>query len=491
MRNPWRAVAHMSRQQLQDLQNKKLHHFVNTYLYPFSPHYRKVFDDNNIDPRTIRTIDDLRRIPFTSKRNFIEQGTFKEFVQAPDEAKIKSFWPKSKLLCLAKDKIFKGPDYVKEKLSEEFKPVLMTFTTGTTSTPIPFLYSNYDIQNLHLSGARMVHLFEVGESEILLNIFPYAPHLAFWQVVFGGFSSHRLALSTGGGKTLGREGNLRAIEKMKPTVVLGVPSYVYHLFREAKEQGCQLSYIKKVVLGASRVTTGFKIKLAELLQSMGADHVSVFGTYGFTESRCAWAECPTELEQSSGYFLYPDKEIFEIVDPETGEPKGEGEDGEIVYTSIDSRASSVLRYRTGDFVKGGIVYSECPYTKMCVPRLSSDITRLSDVKDLQLSKIKGALVNLNHFSSILSNMPIIDEWQLEIRKKNDDPYEVDEMVLYLCVQKSCNQDELKDKIKKQMQSMTEVCPNTIEFIDMKEMVKRLGLETENKEKRILDKRPKS
>ena len=98
-----------------------------------------------------------------------------------------------------------------------------------------------------------------------------------------------------------------------------------------------------------------------MLNAQGARNVYIFGTYGFTEARTAWAECPTENHLSSGYHLYPDKEIFEIIDPATGEVKDDDEDGELVYTSLDSRASVMLRYRTGDIVKGGITHEPCPY----------------------------------------------------------------------------------------------------------------------------------
>ncbi|MCK5179578.1 MAG: phenylacetate--CoA ligase family protein, partial [Candidatus Omnitrophica bacterium] len=183
-------------------------------------------------------------------------------------------------------------------------------------------------------------------------------------------------------------------------------------------------------------------------------------------------------------------EIFEVIDPETGEVKGEGEDGELVYTSIDARGSVVLRYRTGDFVKGGITYQPCPHCGRHVPRIASDITRLSDVKDLQLSKIKGSLVNLNNFMSILSEIQSVDEWQVELRKKDNDPFEVDEVVVFVCSRSGADEGQLKEEIRKKMLLLTEVSPNEVHFIELAEMVKRLELETANKAKRIVDTRPK-
>lgn len=492
--DPWRTIAHLSRKEIKELQNRKLHHIINTYVYPFSPFYRRMFDQNKINPRAIKTVEDLKHIPPVAKTNFLATpdapDKFKEFILQPDKEKIRSAWPMSKKLPLVLKTVLRGQEYVQDELSREFRPIFMTFTTGTTHRPVPFMYSRYDIDNLCVSGARMVALFDVKNSERLFSMFPYAPHLAFWQVFFGGIASGVLTINTGGGKVMGTEGNIAALLKMQPSVILGVPSYVYHVLRLAAQRKCKMDFIKKIVLGAARITQGFKLKLAELVESMGGSHVSVFGTYGFTEARSAWAECPTGNDTSSGYHLYPDKEVIEIIDPKTGEVKGEGEDGEIVYSGLDARGSVVLRYRTGDFVKGGITYAPCPHCGRTVPRISSDITRLSDVKDLRLSKIKGALVNLNAFEAVLSDIPAIDEWQVELRKKDNDPFEIDEVMVNICVRDGYNKEQVEAEIKNKLQSSTEITPNEIRFVSLHEMVQRLELEVSNKEKRVIDHRPK-
>jgi hypothetical protein len=125
-----------------------------------------------------------------------------------------------------------------------------------------------------------------------------------------------------------------------------------------------------------------------------------------------------------------------------------------------------------------------------VPRISSDITRLSDVQDLRVSKIKGALVNLNHFSSVLSDIKMIDEWQIELCKRDNDPFEVDEVVVYVCPKSGYDRAQLAEEIKRKIAVSTEVTPNRICFLELKDLVKRLELETANKEKRIIDNRPK-
>ncbi len=491
--DPWKNITSLSKEEIQTLQNNTLHQFINTHVYPFSPHYRKIFDDNKINPKDIKTVQDLKLIPFSTKLNLVDKDNpqkFKDFILQPDQEKIRKFWPKGKLIQLALKSMIEGKEKVQEDLAKDYRPIFMTFTTGTTNAPVPFTYSRHDIDNLNTSGSRMVSLFSIAPDEKIMNIFPFAPHLAFWQTFFGALEANVFALSTGGGKVMGTEGNLTALTRTKPSVILGVPSYIYHLIRFAIERKQDLSFIKKIVLGAAKVTTGYKLKLAEMLAECGAKDVLIFGTYGFTEAKTAWAECPTENHISSGYHLYPGKEIFEVIDPQTGEVKGEGEDGELVYTSLDARASVVLRYRTGDFVKGGITLKPCPHCKRMTLLLSSDISRLSDSKELNLSKIKGMLVNLNHFAEVLNSISEIDEWQLEIRKHNNDPYDSDEIVVYITPRGSIDEKAFCDMLKDKLMGATELCPNEIKFIGLTEMIKRLELETANKEKRILDSRPK-
>lgn len=490
----WNKLSLLAPEDLRKIQNKKLHDFINNHLYPFSPYYRKLLDRYNIKPRHIKTVEDLKIIPFTRKEDFLPQGAsphgFMDFILQPDRALIKKYWPKNRLLVMALSGLLKGKLYVSSRLDKEYRPIFLTATTGTTHDPVSFLYTDYDIANLRISGYRLLEIFRAKNQIRAVNLFPYAPHLAFWQTVFAGLTHDNFVLSTGGGKVMGTQGNIEAIRKVNPDVLIGVPSYVYHVIRSAKEMGMRLESVQKVILGAVAVPVGFKEKLAGLLKTMGAKHVRIIGTYGFTEAKCAWGECPTPIKLSSGYHTYPDKEIFEVIDPDTGEVKGEGEDGELVYTAIDARGSCVLRYRTGDLVKGGITYKRCPYCRRTVPRISNQISRVSNIRNLMVSKIKGTLVNLNVFSSILESEKKVDEWQIEIRKKDNDPYEIDELIVYVSLTGDIDHEILKEGLNSRIQAVTEIVPNKIIILPRKEMLERVEMETSHKVKRIIDLRSK-
>jgi phenylacetate-coenzyme A ligase PaaK-like adenylate-forming protein len=488
MFRPWR--------EMKDLQERKLQYFITRKLYPFSPFYRELFDKNHINPKEIRTVQDLQKIPFTTKKDFIDTQRDESsprrlaFVLQPNEELMKKYLPKGDLLKLLFTKIIRGNDNLTYRMEKEYRPIFLTATAGTTHLPIPFLYTRFDLDNLKVYGKRIVEVFDIKRDERAMNVFPYAPHLAFWQTFYAGVSANIFIISTGGGKTVGTKGNVRALLKLKPNYLIGVPGYVYHMLKTARSQNRDLSFLKCIVLGAARVPKGFKEKLSKLLNEMGATQVSVIGTYGFTESRSAWAECPTDIDVYSGYHTYPDKEVFEVVDPDTGEVKGEGEDGEIVYSNIDSRGTCVLRYRTGDMVKGGILYSPCPHCGRTVPRISNDIVRASNVKNLQLTKIKGTVVNLNNLEYLLEGKGEIDDWQIEIAKKGNDPFEVDELILYVSLIKEVDREEFANRLNDEVLSSTEISFNHIRYVSHKEIQEKTEVETAVKSIKIVDKRPK-
>ena len=491
----WHEVHRLSEKRVRELQGELLARHVREYLYPFSPHYRALFDRLGIAPDSIRSIDDLRRIPFTVKQDLIPSADqpqrFRDFILQPDPASLRAAWPLSRKLSLLLTKWTHGEAALKERLRREFYPCFMTFTTGRSAEPVPFFYSRHDLDLLHETGRRLIDVMRLDSEYRVANLFPYAPHLAFWQVVAAGFGSGTMTLSTGGGKVMGSAGDLRAIARARAQAIIGVPGYIYHLLRRGVAEGVDLSSVKVVVLGAERVPAGMKQKIQELLGLVGAKGVQVYGTYGFTEARMAFAECPSADGSSTGYHLYPDLAIFEVIDPVTGEVQPDGADGELVFTPIQGRASTVFRYRTGDRVRGGIAHGPCAHCGKRLPRISSDLWRESNVKDLQMLKLKGTLVNLEDCATILSDTREVEEWQIELRKKNDDPLEVDELHLYLALRKGADRENTTLKIRESFKGRIEVSPNRVECLALEDMLRRIGMETEMKEKRFVDARPKS
>jgi phenylacetate-CoA ligase len=480
----------LSRHEIGALQAEKLRHYLQKVVLPFSPYYGRLFSEHGAEIASIRELDDLQRLPMTSKADLLptpeQPERFKEFVLSPDpQALARNFNVVGRAMV-------HGREQVAHELADEFRPVSIFFTTGRAADPLPFLLTNHDLANIHSASRRLMEICEARPEFRMLNAFPFAPHLAFWFTYYAGISFGVLNVSSGGGKVIGTEGNLRLIRKLNPEVIIGVPTFVYHLLHQAAEEGVRCENLKRLVLGGEKTSDGTRRKLVELAMELGAPNVSVLATYGFTEAKLAWAECsPPPGEPSSGYHLYPDLGIIEIINPKTGQTVAPGHPGEIVFTPLDARGTVVLRYRTGDCIDGGLTYEPCPYCKRSVPRLVGNISRVSEVKELNLAKLKGTLVDFNQLEHILDDVPHVGMWLIELRKANDDPMEVDQLVLH--VQKSGDAEErqVTRELNECFQNRTEIHPNQIVFHDAEEMRRLQGVGTQLKEQKIVDHRPRA
>lgn len=480
----WQKLCSMSAAEIKKMQDRKLRALLINQIYPYSPYYSRVFKEMGLDPYKIKGVQDLKHLPFTYKEDVAptdeEPEKHKDFVVRPDEEITEKYGH------LAKLSPYGGKAVVEEKIYD-YKPVHIHFTTGRTAKSTPFVYSKRDLENIREGGYRLLDVFGLDEKDMFVNAFPYSPHLAFWQAFFAAENSGIATLNSGGGKVMGTQNLIEAVEELRATAMCFIPGYAYYFFREAARQKRDFSSVKTILFGGERVPPGLKDKIKSLLMEMGAAEILVLATYACTESRVAWGECPAET--SYGYHIYPDMEVIEVVDPDTGEPVGEGEEGEIVYTPLDWRGTSVLRYRTGDIAKGGITYEPCPNCGRTVPRISANIQRKSEFKEFELTKIKGTLVNLNNFFPLMMSHPQVVEWQVEIRKRNNDPFELDEIYLYVAPEEGCNLEKLKADLRQKVIRDTEVAPSDIIFKPVPEILKQLGMETELKEKRIFDNRP--
>jgi len=477
----------LPREEIRTLQAAKLRAYLRDVVQPFHPHYREVLDELGVSWRDFRSLDDLRHLPFSSKADLAgSPEQVKRFVITPDPHQL------SRRPSTIARGIFRGPRRVKRELEAEFRPILMTSTTGRSAESVPFLYTAHDITRLRTAGVRMMELAGARRTDRLLSMFPFAPHLAFWQAHYAGTEFGVFLLSSGGGRTVGTDGNIRMLRKLQPDVLIGMPTFIYHVLHEAALDGVRCENLRSLVLGGEKVPPGLRRKLQALAAELGAPAVNVISTYGFTEAKFAWCECLFPLDaESGGYHLYPDLGIVEVVDPHTGIVQSDGEPGEIVFTSLDARGSCVLRYRTGDMIAGGLIYEACPHCGRSVPRLVGKISRCSDRREMQLDKIKGTIVDFNELEHVLDDMTDIGSWQIELRKAHDDPHEVDELVLHLCANDGANEAALARNVERRLSERAELHPNRIEFHAPAEIRRLQGVGELLKEQKVVDHRPRT
>jgi len=425
----WRTA---SRSEIEAYQGKSLHWFLTNRVVPFTKHYRDCFSELGISPHGIRTVEDLQKIPFTYKSMITNP---RDFVITPDEEVLK------RQPSTIKKFLMHGPS-LKEEFEKEFRPIFLTSTTGRSSQPLPFTYTQHDIANLIEGGRRIGELAQAGPDFRMINAFPFAPHLAFWQGHYTSFGANMFTLSTGGGKTIGTDGNCRVISKINPDLIIGMPTFMYHLMQHGAKKGMKWTNLKLLVMGGEKVPAGMRKKLNTLAQRVGAPGIQIISTYGFTEAKLVF------------------------------------------------RGSVVMRYRTGDLIENGITWEKCPHCGSTAPRLIGKISRVSDIKRLNISKLKGNLVDFNKLEHLLDDNKNLGAWQIEIRKRNDDPLERDELIVHAVPMRGADEDKLSDSIRRHMREQTEISPNDINFYSWEKMRALQGVGEELKEKKLIDNRPK-
>ena len=469
-------------------QAEQLRRYLRSTVIPFSTHYRELFRQLGLTADSFQTVEDLQKLPFTTKLDLLnteqQPQKFKDFILIPDE-KVLARRPSTIMRA-----VLRGRSRVAKDFEAEFRPIFITFTTGRSAEPTPFFYTQRDLGHLATAGRRLVEVCGSQPQDKLLNTLPFAPHLAFWLAHYAGATGGVLTLSTGGGKVMGTEFTIRHLRKFQPQVIIGMPTFIYHVLHQAAEQGAHCENLRGLVLAGEKVSDGLREKLRDLGRELGVRNLGVQATYGFTEAKQAWAECPFSHGQaSSGYHLYPDLGIIEIVDSQTGKPLPPGQPGEIVFTPLDARGTVVLRYRTGDFIDGGLTYEPCPHCGRCLPRLVGNISRRSEIKEMNLDKLKGTLIDFNELEHVLDEAPNIGAWQIELRKVDDDPLEVDELILHVQKVNGTEEATISAQLTERCVNHLEIAPNRVVFHTAGEIRRLQGVGKLLKEQKIADHRP--
>jgi phenylacetate-CoA ligase len=192
-----------------------------------------------------------------------------------------------------------------------------------------------------------------------------------------------------------------------------------------------------------------------------------------------------------GYHLSPDLGLVELIDPKTGELVPDGHPGEIVFTPLNARGTVVLRYRTGDIAEGGLTWEKCPNCGRTCPRLLGPISRVSEVKELHMDKLKGTLVNFNVLEHLLDDQRGIAAWQIELRKRTTTRSKPTRCISTSPPSPGCSESDLELAVTRRFHEATEITPNELHFHTLAEMREHLGIGRLLKEEKIADHRPKA
>lgn len=466
----------------------RLFAYVRDYVYPYSPYLRKRYREAGVDVNRLRTADDLRRLPILDKddlRNdpqaFILRPSFPG-VPMPEGYETQRIGRRMLARYVRQALTNRPREYshlvrqptfrerVRRRALLEWMPIHFHVSTGSTGNPTPATYTWYDLQYVLPQIASLMVLPKQRDpdapyfdwTERTMNIFPGAPHLAFFAPVLGKVAAGASSFETFGGHLIPTDRQISIFEQGGFSSLTAVPSYLVHWLRRAgvlQQEGTigPLREFKRVVVGAEPMSETLREYIRSLALGLGAHpRFRIYQTLGMTEMRWAFLEC----DEQSGIHLSPRFYYWELLHPETREPVGEGEPGVLVFSHIGWRGTALVRYWTGDLIKGGMTWSRCPKCGWTFPRIYPPICRA--VKDF--TKIKGTRVDLSVLIEAVRDTRGVRHFQALLEKENpDDEFSRDVLSIHVVAEPGHDTVAIEEALRERVKYHTEVHPDRIVF----------------------------
>lgn len=303
-------IETMPRKELEQLQLKKLRQTISIALN--SKMYKHKFDVLHITPDSIKTLDDIRKIPFTTKQDLRDNYPFG-------------------LVC-----------------GDMKDAVRIHSSSGTTGHPTVVVYSRHDIDSWANMIARNMYMVGCRNTDVFQNSSGYGMFTGGLGFQYG---AEKLGATTIPAAAGNSKRQVMFIRDFGTTCLHAIPSYAIRLAEVFKEEGIdpRSTKLRTLFIGAEPHTNEQRLKIERLLG------VKAYNSYGMTEMNGPGVAF--ECKQQNGMHLWEDNYIVEIIDPETLEPVPDGETGEMVLTTLDRTMMPIIRYRTRDITR--IIPGEC------------------------------------------------------------------------------------------------------------------------------------
>ena len=301
----------LSRSRLEKLQMERLQQTLARCMR--IPFYKQRFAACGLRPEDIRTLDDVRKLPFTTKQDLRDNYPFGLSAVPLEEV------------------------------------VRLHSSSGTTGTPTVILHTQHDLDEWANAVARCLYMVGLRKGDIFQNSSGYGMFTGGLGFQYGAERLGMLTVPAAAGNT---KRQIKFITDFGTTALHAIPSYAGRLYEVMEEMGIdpRRDTRRTLIIGAEPHSDEQRRRIEQMLG------VKAYNSFGMSEM-CGPGvafECP----EQNGLHIWEDYYIVEIVDPQTLEPVPDGEVGELVLTTINREAMPLLRYRTRDLTR--ILPGECP-----------------------------------------------------------------------------------------------------------------------------------
>ena len=367
----------LDREELRELQGERLRETVE-HAYEDVPFYREQLDELSVSPADIESIDDITKLPMTTKEDFRDE--YPDGLFAVDDADIRRIHASS----------------------------------GTTGKPKIVTYTEADLDLWGETMARSLAAAGVDSSDVVQNAYGYG-------LFTGGLGFHQGAEELGTAvvptSSGGTQRQVELARDLGSDVLACTPSYALYFAETAEEMGYDPRELPISVIGYGAETCTEPMR-EEIEKRLGATGINNYGLSEIIGPGVA-AECH---EAQDGLHIWEDHYYPEVVDPRTGEPVAEGEEGELVLTTLTKDALPVLRYRTGDLTTLDYETCECGRTMVRMENITGRADDLLVVRGVNLypSEIEHTIVDIEgvapHYRIDLRREGPLDAMELTIER---------------------------------------------------------------------------
>lgn len=422
----------LPREALEAIQLRRLQATVER-VYANVAFYREKFQQADVSPADIRSLDDLRRLPFTTKQDLRDNYPYGMFAVPMDHV------------------------------------VRIHASSGTTGQPTVVGYSARDIQTWAQLMARSLVAGGATRGDIIHNAYGYGLFTGGLGVHYGAEMLGASVIPVSGGNT---RRQVMIMKDFGPTIMTATPSYSLHLAEVCEEMGVTFKDLKfkHGIFGAEPWSETMRVEIENKLNLVAVD------IYGLSEVMGPGVaiECK---EAKKGLHVFEDHFIPEIIDPATLEPLPYGQVGELVFTTITKEAFPVIRYRTRD------ICALNPEPCMC-GRTHLRMTRVTGRSDDMLI-IRGVNVFPSQIESVLMETEgVTPHYQLIVDRNGA----LDELTVLVEVGEKMFSDEVKQlqavekRISKSIKELLGVSAN-VKLVEPKSIAR-----SEGKAVRVIDNR---
>lgn len=350
------------------------------------PFYRELLDREGVRANDIRTLDDIRRLPFTRKQDLRDGYPFGFFAV-----------PLSQV-------------------------VRIHTTSGTTGKPTVVGYTRGDLDHWSDLIARNLTMVGLTADDIFQNAVNMGMFTGGLGFHYGAEKIGMTVLPAGTGNT---RRQIEMIDDFGVTAIHCTPSYAMHLAEVAEEMGTDLPSLQTGLFGAEAWSDATRTELQDRLGVMAYDSYGLSELYG--------PGVAFECTEQDGLHIWHDCYLVEIIDPETGDTLGPGERGELVVTPLVKEAMPLIRYRTGDITM--LIEDDCPCGRM------QRIARFSGRVDDMLI-IRGINVFPSQIEHVLMALPEVGDQFMVYVDRNE--HHLDEMTIEVEIKRQYFSGELPD-----------------------------------------------